>query len=341
MTKFGMLCKHSGLNRWYVRVNGKQVYLGDANTTEEDAQRLLDALKAEYEAKDRTASENDAQTKLGALINLYLNHAKSKGCRKAQLDRTRYVNDFHRSFANFAPVELKPYLIESWLNGHAKWNDTTKANCCKHLSTMFNWLAANDLVTRNPIKIIAKPAAKVRGEEFVITPEEQAKILATCKQPYYDLSVVLWESGARPDEILGCTAAEYKPDQHALVLQDGRAKVKGKRRTILLTAEAERIIRERVERYQHGLLFRSHNGIKIRPDVYNQYLQRRFEEVGIKHPCCPYSYRHSFAVRRIEKGVPLHTVASWLGNTLTVCEKHYAHTLERVRTTIDLFQQSA
>jgi integrase/recombinase XerD len=34
--------------------------------------------------------------------------------------------------------------------------------------------------------------------------------------------------------------------------------------------------------------------------------------------------RDTFAVRLLEKGVPLETVAVLLGNTVQVCQKHYA-----------------
>ena len=36
-------------------------------------------------------------------------------------------------------------------------------------------------------------------------------------------------------------------------------------------------------------------------------------------------------MRNLERGTPINYVAGWMGNTVAVCEKHYAHTLERLR----------
>jgi hypothetical protein len=85
MTKIGTLCRHKKQERWYVRVNGKQCYLGNKTTTEDDARTLYKALVAEIGIKDRSAEENDAEAKLGGLIGLYLDHAGSVGCKKNQL----------------------------------------------------------------------------------------------------------------------------------------------------------------------------------------------------------------------------------------------------------------
>jgi len=341
MTRIGTLCRHKAQQRWYVRINGKPKYLGDRLTTEEEAQRLLDALAAETNIKDQSADQNDAKATVGVLMGIYLKENGNVGCYKAQLDRRRIINDYIAEFGTMSPVAIKPFMVQRWLQQHTKWNDTSKCNACKNVSAAYNWLINNDYVSKNPIKATRKPQALIRGEEYVITPEEQARVLPLCKQPYRDIAAVLYATGARPDEILSSEVSEYRSAEHAIVKHHHKTIQKGKRRSILLDDDAEAIIVRRVDRYGTGLLFRSINGNKIQPDVFNQYMQRRFTEAKITHPVIPYSYRHTFAVRHIEKGIALHTVASWLGNTVAICEKHYAHTLERVRNTRHLLLQSS
>jgi hypothetical protein len=47
------------------------------------------------------------------------------------------------------------------------------------------------------------------------------------------------------------------------------------------------------------------------------------------------SLRDTFSVRLLEKGVPIETVAVLLGNTVQVCQKHYAPWVKSRQTALE------
>lgn len=331
--KIGTLRRHSASQRWIVWYDGKTHYIAGPEVTEEDAQKAYDAFVQKVTIEQNGIAENEEKVTIRSLVTFYLTEGNTKGCTSNKYHRREYCEAFVCEFGNLTIKDVKPYMVERWLTNHPSWQRTTLANVCKHLAACFNWLVKNDKIARSPLKGVDRPQTFARGEEFVITNDEYLRLLGTLSDTYRPIVELLWNSGCRPDEALSATKEEYKEDLHLLRKKTHKTSGKGKVRDIVLNKRAEEIIAAAAAKVESGLLFLSAAGRKISPGVLRQYLDRRFEEVGITHPVCPYSFRHSAAVRWIEVPLPIHVVAAWLGNTVAVCERHYTKTMERVRNT--------
>ncbi len=331
--KVGTLKRHNASGYHYCRFNGKMKYLGTKTTTETEAEAMRQSLIRDTVIANNLPTVNDDRASVNELADFYISNAILPDGKKNTTDRIRYISLFTAQFDNQPVRQIKPYQVEKWLATIESMNDTTKCNLVKHLAAMFNWLQRNDKVTYNPLRGVKRPLAAVRGEEYLITPEEYERLLETLSGTYKAIVELLWATGCRPDEILTAVKEEWHPETHEIRKIKHKNMNRGKKRNIVLNARAEEIIAERASKVTNGLLFRSSEGNPIKPDVLMQYMRRRFKEAGITHPCVNYSFRHSAATRWLESNIPIHVVAGWLGDTVATVERHYAHILERVRNT--------
>lgn len=327
---------HKGSSRHACRCNGKYKYFGNRDTTPEQAQQMYDDYCKQQQLLNNGAVENDKMLSVAEVLSYYLaNSAKTTG--KANRDARRYFcNLFIAKFGAEQLTNLKADKIERWLSEQETWSQTYRCNACKHLSAAFNWMIAKEYTTRNPIKGVDRPKPQRRGFEYVISEEEYQKVLALCNRTYKPIVELLWHTGARPQEILSAKAEEYHPDRK--ILDKGlnhKTADKDAVRHIPLNNRAMEIMQE-VSANKQGLLFPSEFGNARDTTVLARYLRKRFKQSGITHPVCNYSFRHTAAVRWIKAGIPIHVVASWLGHTVRICEKHYAHLLKTVSDTVHL-----
>jgi len=333
MTKIGKLGRHKATGLFFVRINGKQKYLGHKTTTEAEAIEMRQRIIIELGAQTPNMPASNDDQKLNILFKMFLDHKKNDGVEKHRKTRNDFCNLFLERFGDQTPREVKPFHVEAWLEEQETWGSTYRGNCLKILSSAFNWCHDNLDTTKNPTKGFKRPQALTSGEEVVLTSDEFSALYSKANEIYKPIMMVLWESGARPNEILGASGDEYDEKQHAIVKMKHKTRYIGKKRIILLTPTAEAIIVEKIKEMGTGQLFWSEEKNKIQPDVFNQAVKRLKKIVGIKHKVIGYSFRHSFAVKHIERLIPLNIVASWLGNTVAICEKHYGHTIERVSNT--------
>jgi len=330
--KISTLKRHKHAQLWFVRFNGRNKYLGNRQTSQEEAQQMLDQLRLEQTINKASPQVNESEQTITGLLQYYLKH-QCQATTQNMRDRHRYCTQFQEAFGSLTVKQLKPHFVQSWLDKQTTWNSTTRCNALKHLSAAFNWLVINDLISRSPLKGVKRPLPLVRGEEFILTQEEYNRVLKLVSRIYKPIVELMWHTGARPSEILTATAEEYNPDTHEIVKIHHKTEGKGKTRRILLNDRADEIVANRSSIVKRGLLFRSIHGKPIACDILQQYMRRRFDDAGITHPVCDYSFRHSAAVRWIEGGIPLHVVSAWLGNSQRICYETYAHCLERVRNT--------
>lgn len=338
----GELKKHLHSGRWYVRIKGRKPpnkYIGTKDTSREEAEEIRRQLIADTIIATNTTQANDNEMSISQLVNYYLDNAVLKDGSKNKMDRVRYCKTFADKFSTMKVRDVKPFMVEKWINDQTEWNVTTKGNAIKHLAACFNWLLKQDCIGRSPIRAVKRPTPLIRGKEWVITQDEYNRLLPTVKTTYREVVECCWHTGCRPSEVLGASKDEYDPVHHTLTKISHKTMDKGKRRIIVLNDRADAIISNRASQVPSGLLFRSDNGNRIGVDVFMQYMRGRFDAIGIVHPVCNYSFRHSFATRCLKGEVSLEKTASFLGNTVKVCEKHYAHLLETVAENRHLLPQ--
>jgi len=102
------------------------------------------------------------------------------------------------------------------------------------------------------------------------------------------------------------------------------AKVKD--RVIFLTGPTLEAVKQLVQRYPTGPLFRRKNGGAFgKVSIVDRFmkLKKRLKMPGLT----AYSYRHTFAMEMLKAGIDVDSLAELMGNSATVIRLHYSHLL--------------
>jgi integrase len=162
----------------------------------------------------------------------------------------------------------------------------------------------------------------------------------------------LKDTGARPGEIAGATAADFKPDMGAFVFhkesnrrrgQFSHKTSKSKDRVIFLSGPTLTNVKELVEKYPTGSLFRRKNGKNFgKVNFVDRFMKLR-RRLKMPH-LTSYSYRHTFATEMLKAGMDVDTLAELMGNSAMVIRLHYSHLLadtKGLREKLERFKTAA
>lgn len=199
------------------------------------------------------------------------------------------------------------------------------------------WAVRVGHLASDPLGGLELPRQRSRGRETIVNDFQHAAALAAAHPRLREILVALENSGARPSEILAATASAWHDQAGALVyhaderrlLGEHRHKTAGadKDRVILFTGDALAMMRALVAKHPTGPLFRSQRaGRKWHGCVLCDHFCALRPVIGHR-AYTPYSYRHTFATRWLERGGSVDDLADLLGNTPEVCRKHYKHLL--------------
>lgn len=334
--RIGKLNLHKGSQCWYARIDGHMKYLTKKGGTKEEAELALARIRLELSIPEKTNTSPDEET-VANLFGLYLDKVKNNSSLKNFVDKERILNKFVAVYGSRTLNSLKPLEISDWLQQTpTRTSGAGKRQYFGHLAAAFNWLQKNIRTTCKPHIGVTAPRKCERGEEYVLTSEEFACVLQHMKQPYEDAVMVLWETGARPSEIINATIDEYIPDKHLIKKKHHKTSHLRHQRIIVLSDHAEDIIRRRINGRKSGNIFVTPSGKPLSGRWCHEQFVAAARKCGRTKPVCLYSLRHSFAVRHLERLMPINIVAGWLGNTTQVCEQHYAHTISMLATRRDL-----
>lgn len=326
----GKLGLHKG-GLFYASINGKRVYAPRDICTNEAATLWHAKLLIEHANNDDV--EKTKVATVATLFSMYLSSVEKETTVENVRDKKRILDSFSQQFGDFPPSNILPLMVESFLAKRPiRTNGGGQYNVYAHLLAAFRWIDLKMRTRDNPMIGVKRPARNARGEEYVIEPHEWHAIKPSIPgREYRDLAEVLWQTGARPGEIIDATIEEWHSDSSTLTKRLHKTKSKGKTRVIKCNDHARKIILEAIGTRTEGRIFVGPNGNGINGTWLCETIQNAAEKQGRIKPIIAYSLRHSFAVRNLEAGHTIHQVAAWLGNTVAICEEHYAHTIQRLR----------
>lgn len=303
---------------WFVTIDGIRHRLAD---DKEEAETKFHKMMAD---PARRKIRGDS---LLSIFDLFLEWTRQHRSTGSYRWYKRYLQAFIATVPVSLSVDhLKPFHVQRWIDADPDRSNSTKRGKTLAVKRAVNWARQMGYADGNPLLGLQKPEAGRR--EKVISTEEYAGILAKCPdEPFQQLLTVAWETGARPQELTAVEARHVDLAHPRWVFPRQEAKGKRKPRIVYLTAAAEAITRELIQRFPTGPLFRNTDGTPWNKSAINSRFCRLQTKLKTKY--CLYHFRHSFATRMLQQGRDALTVAELLGHAdpsmLAKVYQHLAH----------------
>jgi integrase len=180
---------------------------------------------------------------------------------------------------------------------------------------VFAWARRQGHIDSDPIKDLERPTPRRR--EAVLTEAQADTVLAAVPDPEFrDLLVALRETGARPGEVAGLTAAGVDLQAaHWRVTNKSRNKTHEATRRVHLTQAALVVSRRLVAEHPEGPIFRNRRGNPwTRHAMACRFAELR-AKLGMGPELSAYSFRHLYITTALERGVPIATLAALVGHS--------------------------
>lgn len=305
---------------WYARIGGKQVRLCGEAEGHAEALRVFYRLKAGEAVK---SSEKTAPRDITAadLFCRFLDAAqRDTSPRTYEYYRDRLV-PLGKSLGRRKARDLKPLHVTAWLDAHPKWGQATRRAVIVSAKRAMIWGADQGYVPENQLKGLKRPKMPRRA---VMTAAEQVKVLEAIKGPAIrDFVMALAETGARPGELAGATAADLSADGRRLT-------VRGKTgpRMIPLNEFAADLFRRLAAKNPAGPLLLNSRGTPWTRNGWRCVFRRLRAKTGVANATA-YAMRHLFGTLAVERGVDSLDVAKLMGHSnVRMLMEHYYHANE-------------
>ena len=225
---------------------------------------------------------------------------------------------------------LRRYLAHLTKEGYVK---ASIARRVAELRSFGNFLVREDIVPRNPFRVISAPRVPQRLPKY-LTVEEVEELLNT---PDTSTALglrnraiieVLYGAGLRVSELAGMDVSNANLSQgYVRVLGKG-----SKERIGLLGGPAIQAIRNYLKEGRPELLkeetqamWLNHRGGRLSTRGISMMLRQTGEEAGLRISVSPHMLRHSFATHLLDGGADLRVVQELLGHANLATTQIYTH----------------
>lgn len=219
----------------------------------------------------------------------------------------------HLGDSRAMPVtSLKPYHVVEWVDSRETWGGTYRRGAIVAVQRALSWAEQMGYIDANPLKRVQKPAASRRDNPMA--PDDYRAMLALLPggDPFRDVLVFAWETGARPQEIRHIEPRHVDLPGECVVIPKEEAKGKRRARVIHLYGPALDVVARLMAERTGGKLFgNARGGAWTRHGVCNR-MGRLSGRIGRRYAL--YDCRHAFCQRLLEAGVSLPAVAELMGH---------------------------
>lgn len=253
---------------WYVQVGKKQIRL---SPDEDEAFRLYHELMGRGPGGilSPPAVPPAHSPLVVEVLDRFLDWCQRTNARRTYDFYRENIQRFaSRIPATLAVSDLKPFHVTGAMADFPHWGNNTKHDFIGAVKRALNWAADEELIERNPLARMKKPAREAR--ELAVTPEEYARVLETVEEPRFrDLIEMAWETGARVQELRQIEARFVDLASSRIVLPPSKAKGKKSHRVIYLTRRAGEVAARLVREWPSGALLRNSEGNAWTKDAIN------------------------------------------------------------------------
>ena len=277
-----------------------------------------------------------------------------------------YNNQIKDKMGDMLLTDIKPIHCQMLINAMADKDYATSyiGNIRTLLGSIFRYAVENDLMEKNPItKSVIIPEGKDKKIRF-LTIDEQNEFLehieGYTKENQFRL---ILQTGLRTSEMIGLKWSDIDFEKRELHVnrilyyrhafkewKEGSPKTKAGIRTIPLTDEAIRILKDQKEKKRKSkvenilfkdLIFTNEEGKPLKNNTYDNCIYKMCDQYGMEY-FSMHSLRHTFATRCIEGGMNPKTLQKILGHSkVETTLNTYVHATEEFkREEIDKVQNA-
>lgn len=330
-----------GCKAYYTTFKGKQVELVKGPKDEPEGPTYVAAVKA---LAKLTCGTEPGLTFAEVIRRYLLQLGPPLEPSTVKLAKTR-LNLASRGLGNMLASHLTLADAQKWIKEQRTskgWGDATVFSTVTWMRACTSWAVETKEMLHNPLQSLEVPSMPSRGVECVLSAAQERRVLETAKRGTLDLVTVLSDTGARPGELRIAEAKHFNPDIPAIVIP-AKHRTRGKShktgrhkndRVIYLPPRSAAIVHRLCQKYASGPIFRSNyagrrlpNGGKVTGWTENSIClaMERLRETANVPDLISYSFRHTFAVNKLRKGVPIAALAEIMGTSIEMIIHHYGH----------------
>lgn len=311
------LWKRSATGTWHSKIGGTMHDFGkDEQAAREAFEKLLAQLSGGGPALPAPA------VKAGTVADLVPRYVRQLDVTpKTRVDYADRLKWLATRFGTLTVPTLDAATVETELRGTG-WKANTRRQTGDVITSFVRWCGRTEFRIR-------KPPVETRGDEYLLTPEEAAKLLEHAEGDFGPYLRTLWLTGCRPGEARAMTAENVYWAVGKCVLREHKtARKTGRPRQIPLSDDALAVLAAQRDRYGRGHLFRSDGVNAFRMWEVCRLMRQLRERCGLRPEVILYGTRHTFATTLVKKGHSTARVAAILGHTSSaLVERNYAHLL--------------
>ena len=296
---------------WFARIGGKQVRLCSEEEGHAEAVKRFHRLMAERASGSTERPKASVAVLTEQFLRAIAEQLKPSTVGWYQTHLQSFVDHAGRLQAS----AVQPEHVRQWLAAH-KWSPSTRRGAITAVKRCWAWGADNGYVARGTLDEVRRPKMAARA---VMNPDDLPRVMAAIRSATFrDFVVGLLETGCRPSELAGATAADFDASTAALT-------VRGKtgERVVYLAEVGKQLLARLAEAFPEGPLFRNRRGRAWVRNAWRCGFRRIRARSGVKGATA-YGCRHLFATLAIARGVDSLLVAAMLGHTGTrMLQEHY------------------
>lgn len=307
---------------WYVWYAGSQVRL---HHDEKESLSLWHKLEAGVWVPQSCGPT------LSEVVADYLLWVRSRQRMGSYLMKRARLQPLVDALPQLAAVAFDSKRAEEFLEGRKGWGGMMRWTFCCQVKTCLRWAVLHKKIDSSPLEGWSIPRSRSKRPGALVSDETHEALSRLAPAWLRDVLIALRETGCRPSEVYGVTAADCKGG--CWVIKEHKTSgTTGSPRVIHMTATMDLMSRRLCLLHASGgCLFRNGRGETVRKHQVAEVLRQLCRDNSLPH-VYPYAYRHTFATDLLAAGVPDATVAELLGHSGTkILHEHYSHLCARQR----------
>lgn len=261
--------------------------------------------------------------------------------QKRSANSIRSINSDLRQFKEFIeevePIkiitEIDSYKIKRFLSWGSRKN-ISKRSLNRKLSTLrgfFKFLQKEQIILKNPgqfvdFAIFEKETPSFIKKENIERLREVIKLESANGVRDRLIIEILYSSGITSQELLLLGENTFNLDERELLVIQGKSdrKVFFSERVIKYFKEYIDLKKKKYkEKYNKDILFVNGSGTRLSDRSLRRIIERYCKIANIEEEVTPYSFRHTFALHLVVKGMPLEYIQTLLGHSTLELVKEY------------------